>query len=191
MPWCWIYNHYILEGKKLCQRSPSFKPLKAELLILVVVVIVVNWRCPCTAGSKRLCAVWFPTADRTVSIKSPTMWPTRRRERWHLPAGEGGTAARRERNVTRRDPSWKFKRWLLAGEVPGLRNKRAAPQFPSRWESPSILFMLVRSLRTPDNSWLNFRWLYRGSFSAVLFSFLGRWIARKHSLQKWLLGFRT
>lgn len=75
------------------------------MLILVALVIVVNWECACAARSKRLGAFWFPTADRTVSIKSPTMWPTRRRGRWHLPAGEGGTAARPGRNGTRKGPS--------------------------------------------------------------------------------------
>lgn len=174
MPWSWSYKCYILEGKKLCYRSLFFKSQKAELLILILVlwVIVVNWRCAFTVRSKRLHAFWFLIAGQTVSIKSLTMWPMQRRGRWHLPVGEGGIVVRRKRNVTRKDPSWKYKQWLLTDEVPELQNKKAAPQFPSRWESLNLPFVLVGRLQTPNNSLLNFGWLYWGSCSAVLFCFI-------------------
>lgn len=194
VPWYRIYKCYVMEGKKLGYRPLFFKSQKAELLILILVlwVVIVNWRCAFTVRSKRLHAFWFPIAGQTVSIKSLTMWPMQRRGRWHLPVGGGGIVVRRKRNVTRKDPSWKYKQWLLAGEVPELQNKRAAPQFPSRWESLSLPYVLLRPLQTPNNSWLNFGWLYWGSCSAVLFCFvfLGGWITPKSSLQKQFLGFR-
>lgn len=162
----------ILEGKMWCSSSLFLKSQKAELLIRVLWVRVINWRCTFTIRSKSLHAFWFPVAAQTVLIKSLTMWPMQGRERWHLPAGGGGSAGRQEGNVTRKDPSWKYKQWLLASEVPGLQSKRAALQFLSRWESLSLPFVLLRPLQVPSRSWLHFGWLYWGSCSALLFGFI-------------------
>lgn len=158
VPWFWSYNCYILEGKKLCYSSLFLTSQKAELLFLVLVpsVVIVNWGCAFTIRSKRLHAFWFPIAAQTVLIKSPTMWPTQQRGKWHLPVGEGGIVVKQERNVTRNDPSWKYKQWLLAGEVPELQNKRAAPQFQSRWESLDLPLAGVGPLQAPNNFSSNF-----------------------------------